>query len=166
MSEARDDSLARRIIAPLIILGIGLIPAYYGNKYARRASTKAVSWVHRAGKVVDQVEEYNRMPGDSRDGTVFRAIFRYEDAQGNVRTAKQGAATGWKLYEVGDEVDLLVDPDNQGLAVVNSFFELWALPTFFFLIASPLVLLGSYRLFRGILTLGRPEHDRQTHSNC
>ena len=124
MSEARNNSLARRIIAPSIILGIGLIPAVYGYKYARRASVKAVSCVHHTGKVVVQVEDYNRMPGDSSDGTIFRAVFQYTDAQENVRTVKQGAAASWKLYEVGDEVDLLVNPRNKGVAVVNSFFEL------------------------------------------
>ena len=157
MSEARDDSLARRIIAPAIILAIGLIPAFYGHKYARRARAKAFGWVHRTGKVVDQVEEYTAVPGDSRNGTVFRAVFEYHDAQGKIWMAKQGAATGWKLYEIGTEVDLLVDPNNQGVAVVNSFFELWALPTFFFLVASPFILLGSYRLVHGVFARRGPE---------
>lgn len=156
ISDARNISLARRIIAPSIILGIGLIPAFYGYKYARRASLKEVCWVHHTGTVVDQVEEYNRMPSDSNNGTIFRAVFQYTDAQGNVRTVKQGAAASWKLYEVGDEVDLLVDPMNREVAVVNSFFELWALPTLFFFFASPFVLLGSVRLVRGVLWQAAP----------
>ena len=167
MSESRDNSLARRIIAPAIILGIGLIPAFYGHKYAHRSRAKALSWVHRTGKVVDQVEEDTAVPGDSRNGTVFRAIFEYHDAQGNVWRAKQGAATGWKLYGMGTEVGLLVDPNNPGVAVVNSFFELWALPTIFFIIGSPFILLGSCRLVRGVLPRRGPEpageHDSTGH---
>ncbi len=157
MSDSRDNSLARRIIAPAIILGIGLIPAFYGHKYARRSSAKALGWVNRTGKVVDEVEENAAVPGHSGNGTVFRAIFEYHDAQGNVWRAKQGAATGWRLYGLGTEVELLVDPNDQGVAVVNSFFELWALPTFFFIVASPFVLLGSCRLVRGVLPRAGPE---------
>jgi hypothetical protein len=157
MSESRDNSLACRIIAPAIILGIGLIPALYGHKYARRSSAKAFGWIHRTGKVVGQVEEDAGMPGSSGNGTVFRAIFEHKDAQGNVWTAKQGAATGWRLYELGTEVELLVDPNDPGVAVVNSVFELWALPTLFFLLASPFVLLGSCRLVRGVLPRRGPE---------
>ncbi len=77
MSESRDNSLARHGIVPAIILGIGLIPAFYGYKYARRSSAKAFGWIDRTGKVVDQVEEDAAVPGNSGNGTVFRAIFEY-----------------------------------------------------------------------------------------
>ena len=113
------------------------------------------------GKVVDQIEEDASVPGGSGDSTALRAIFEYQDAQGNVRTAKQGAATGWQLYEIGAEVDLLMDPNNTELAVVNSFFELWALPTLFFVFASPIVLLGLFRLVCGFLSCADLDLDRE-----
>ncbi len=116
------------------------------------SSAKAFGWVHRTGEVVDQVEEDAGVPGDSTDGTVIRAIFAYRDALGNVQRTKQGAATGWTLYPLGTEVELLVNPNDQQVAVVNSFLELWALPTLFFIVASPLVLLGSFRLVRSDTT--------------
>lgn len=145
------NSLSRRIIAPSIILGIGLIPTSYGYKYARMSGAKVSGWTHRTAVVVDQIEVDAGVPGDSTNGTVIRAILEYEDAQLNIQKTTQLTATGWSLYPLGTEVELLVNPDDQRVAVINSFLELWALPTLFFMFASPFVLLGTSRLVRGVI---------------
>jgi len=71
------------------------------------------------GEVVELVERR------SDDGYTYAPVFVFEDAKGTSRRIVSNTSSNPPGYAVGDEVDVLYDPDDPEDACIDSFFSLW-----------------------------------------
>ena len=59
--------------------------------------------------------------------TMYTPVFEYE-LKGKKYTYVSTSSSNIKEYEVGERLDILVDPENPAEVLVNSFMEKWFLP--------------------------------------
>jgi hypothetical protein len=64
----------------------------------------------------------------SREGELYAPIVAYY-AEGEQYEYESSVATSWKTYEIGDEVSMVYAPDDPQHATINSFQNLYLLPT-------------------------------------
>jgi len=78
------------------------------------------------GTVVE-FQSYESRNKNSSSTTMYTPVFEYE-FKGKKYTYVSTSSSNIKEYEVGESLDILVDPENPSEVLVNSFMEKWFLP--------------------------------------
>ncbi|MDZ7752845.1 MAG: DUF3592 domain-containing protein [Gammaproteobacteria bacterium] len=140
-----------KILPPLILLVVGLVPWYFAFQAYETSRQLVANTVPVEGTVVDYTSGYEtasrRYPA-----LFYYPVVEFQDHQGHTQRITSEVGAGKKLYEAGERVTVRYDPRNRQRAVVDSFLRLWAKPTLFALAGVPLVLLGGVRLVRALFT--------------
>ena len=139
----------RRVLPPLILIVIGLVPWYYAVSAftASRdlvADTKAVQ-----GVVVDYESGYESAPRKT-PALLYYPVVEFADQTGHTQRFTSKVGAGAEFYDVGESISVRYDPLDRRPPLVASFLRLWAKTTLFILAGLPFVLLGGVRLFIAI----------------
>lgn len=139
----------RRIIPPVILIAIGLVPWHYAIQACMESMTLLSDTISVQGIVVDYESRYETASRTSP------ALFEYPvvefiDNAGRTHRLTSDVGAGKRLYGIGESVKVLYDPEDRRPPVVDSFLRLWAKPTLFAFAGLPFVLLGGVRLFRAV----------------
>ena len=139
----------RRILPPLILLAIGLVPWYYAvNAWTASidlvAGTKAVQ-----GVVVDYESGYESAPRKA-PALLYYPVVKFTDQDGHTQRFTSKVGAGGELYDVGANISVRYDPLDRRPPIVGSFLRLWAKATLFVLAGLPFVLLGGVRFFLAV----------------
>lgn len=87
-------------------------------------------FAQRAIPVKGKVISFDSYESDDDDGgstTMYRPTFQYE-FQGKTYTHESSTSSSSPSYEIDEEVDVLVDPNDPTAILINSFWEKWFLP--------------------------------------
>ena len=136
--EAKDSTLLEKLralkakqhsgvnvprLAGLLFIGIGLIMlisvAYIvmdNNKLSKRAIVTT--------GVVLSYSTYFSNDEESSGSTMYTPTFEYS-FNGKKYTKQSDLSSSSRVFEIGDEVEILVDPDEPQNALINSFWERW-----------------------------------------
>ena len=136
----------QRILPPLILLIIGLVPWYYAvNAWTASrdlvAGTKAVQ-----GVVVGYESGYESAPRKI-PALLYYPVVEFTDQPGHTQRFTSKVGAGGELYDVGESIPVRYDPRDRRPPIVASFLRLWAKATLFALAGLPFVLLGGVRFF-------------------
>jgi hypothetical protein len=100
----------------VIMLGIVTYLIISNNKFEQRA-------VHTKGKVIDY-KNYQSSNDNGGSTTMYTPVFEYAfNGQSYQHTSSTSSSSPG--YEIGAEVDVLVDPKNPREILINSFWEKW-----------------------------------------
>ncbi len=138
-----------KVIPPLLILIVGLIPLGVALGYYSEARELIRNYVPARGKVVGYVSRVEDM-GD-HNSTLYYPKVEFVDASGKSVRFESKVGTGGKPYQHDDEVEVLYNPEDPSEGVINSFMSLWLKPSLFVVIGIPIALLGGTRLIRTLL---------------
>ena len=61
---------------------------------------------------------------DAEDGSTFHEVFEFEDESGKLHRVKSMFSSSFRMYSVGEVVEILYDPDNPDRAMPNNRFLL------------------------------------------
>ena len=139
----------RRILPPLILLVVGLVPWFYAvNAWTSSsdlvAGTKAVQ-----GVVVDYESGYESAPRKA-SALLYYPVVEFTDHAGHTQRFTSKVGAGGELYDVGENISVRYDPLDRRPPIVASFLRLWAKAMLFVLAGLPFVLLGGVRLFLAV----------------
>jgi hypothetical protein len=106
-----------------VFLGVGIIllsVAGYliisNNKFEQRA-------IHTKGKVIDY-RNYQSSNDNGGSTTMYTPVFEYAFSGKSYQHASSTSSSSPE-YEIGEEVDVLVDPKNPKEILINTFWEKW-----------------------------------------
>lgn len=102
----------------IILLAVALYLVYSHQQFEKKA-------IVVTGKVVDYQSYIST--DDNSSTTMYRPVFEYE-YKGKTYTHESSGSSSSKGFEIGDPVDIFIDPDNPDDVLVNSFMEKWFLP--------------------------------------
>lgn len=130
----------------MVLLGLGF--AYFG--WTSRAS--ALEFIEAsssaAGRVV-QVDTKRNSDGD----ILFYPVIEFTTAGGETIQFRSSTGTNPPAYNVGDQVEVLYDPNLPQNARENSFSGLWMLPTILLVFGGLFTLIGVLGFFNSIATI-------------
>ncbi len=106
------------MIGGLVMLSVVIYLIIYNYNFIK-GSTSTM------GKLIS----YDSYFSDSENGgsTMYTPIFEYH-YQGVKRTYKSSTSSSSRSFEIGEQVEVLVDPENPNSVMVNTFWEQWFLP--------------------------------------
>ncbi len=99
----------------IILLAIGVLYGLSSWKFARQGEEVPAT-------VIELAESHS-----SDSGTTYSPVFQYR-VDGRTYTYESINSSDPPSHRVGEQVTLLVDPDDPERARENSFWELWLLP--------------------------------------
>lgn len=101
------------------------------------------------GKVIDYSSYYST-DSDGSGSTMYTPTFEYT-YNGSKHTYTSSTSSSSPDFEMGESVEILVDPDNPGNVLVNAFWERWLLAVILGFMGSMFAGLGymAFRLFGG-----------------
>jgi cytoskeletal protein RodZ len=82
---------------------------------------------HTVNGTVVEFQSYESRNENSSSTTMYTPVFEYE-FKGKKYTYVSTSSSNIKEYEVGEPLEILVDPENPSEVLVNSFMEKWFLP--------------------------------------
>lgn len=85
---------------------------------------KTISFLDNAHEAVGIVVEIERIYDD---GVTFAPVFKFTDNEGLERTVQSSVSSNPASHDVGDEVQVLYDPEDSSKAKINNFFNIWGL---------------------------------------
>ncbi len=103
----------------MVMLGVVFYLLYTHQQFEKNALTVK-------GTVVE-FQSYESRNKNSSSTTMYTPVFEYE-FKGKKYTYVSTSSSNIKEYEVGERLDILVDPENPSEVLVNSFMEKWFLP--------------------------------------
>jgi hypothetical protein len=105
------------------------------------------------GKVISY-DNYESRDDDGGSTTMYTPTFQY-DFEGKTYTHKSSTSSSSPGYEIDEEVEVLVDPNDPKEILIDSFWEKWFLPVLLGFMGSMFAGMGylAYRVF------GKP-HER------
>lgn len=106
------------------------------------ATWRTSSFVARSRRSAGTIVENVKAPDD----TMYTPRVRFRDGSGREVTFLACCTTDPPLYSVGDEVCVFYEPANTGAARIDSFWDLWIMP-------SVGVVAGGVMLLIGILAI-------------
>jgi hypothetical protein len=113
-------------IVGLVFMGIGMVMlavVFYLIYSHQQFEKKAVTV---KGTVVE-FQSYESRNKNNSSTTMYTPVFEYA-FKGKKYTYVSTSSSNIKEYEVGEPLDILVDPENPSEVLVNSFMEKWFLP--------------------------------------
>lgn len=121
----RSDSKIGRWVG-FGVMSIGLIMLlsatyviYSNMRFEKRA-------MHVRGKVID-LSSYESSDDDGGSTTMYTPVFEYA-FNGQTYQHTSSTSSSSPAFEIGEEVEVLVDPQHPEDILVNSFWEKWFLP--------------------------------------
>jgi len=100
----------------IIMLGVSIYIFYSNYKFANKA-------ILVVGKVVDFSASYST-DDDGNRTLMYSGIFEYQYGEESF-THQSAVASSSKDYGLGEEVEILIDPQFPNKALVNTFWERW-----------------------------------------
>ena len=79
------------------------------------------------GKVIDYQSYQSRDRDSNSSTTMYTPTYQYT-YKGKLYTHISTTSTSSKDYEIGDQVEILIDPEDPKEILINSFMEKWFLP--------------------------------------
>jgi len=124
----------------LIMLAVVVYLIQSNYQFAQRA-------VPVKGKVISY-DNYESRDDDGGSTTMYTPTFQY-DFEGKTYTHKSSTSSSSPSYEIDEEVDVLVDPNDPKEILIDSFWEKWFLPVLLGFMGSMFAGMGylSYRVF-------------------
>jgi len=111
-------------VVGLIFMTLGLIMlAVVGYLLASH-----YKFTQRAISVTGTVIGYNNQLGRGDDSGMYSPMFEYS-VNGIKRTYQSHSSSSSPEFEIGDTVEILVDPNDAQSVMVNSFLERWLAPS-------------------------------------
>lgn len=134
--------------APAILLALGLVPAFFGVRYALESLELLRGAETARGTVVGYTQQASRLSGTTQVDK--HPVFRFTDASGREHEVTDPVGTGGERYARGAAVEVIYPPGRPEEARIRSFLNLWLKPLLFLAAAAPLLLLGGSRLLRAL----------------
>jgi cytoskeletal protein RodZ len=103
----------------MVMLAVVVYLLYAHQQFEKNALTVK-------GTVVE-FQSYESRNNNSSSTTMYTPVFEYE-FKGKKYTHVSTSSSNIKEFEVGEPLDILVDPENPAEVFVNSFMEKWFLP--------------------------------------
>lgn len=100
------------------------------------------------GKVINLIET------STSDGTSYKPEIQYAVPGGETYTRTTTWATNPPVYAVGDEVDVLYDPDDPGTMVPDSFWSKWLMTLIFLGVGNIFTIIGFVKARRADAAAG------------
>ncbi|MEQ8928037.1 MAG: DUF3592 domain-containing protein [Fulvivirga sp.] len=100
----------------LIMLGVAVYIFYSNYKFAEKA-------VPVMGKVIGH-DTYYSTDDDGNRSLMYSSIFEYAYS-GETYTHTSDVGSSSPDYEIGEEAEILIDPEFPGKALVNTFWDRW-----------------------------------------
>ncbi len=135
-----------RILPPLILLVIGLVPWYYAVNAWTASRDLVAGTMAVQGVVVDYESGYESGPRKA-PALLYYPVVEFADQAGHMQRFTSKVGAGGELYDLGQSISVRYDPLDRRPPIVASFLRLWAKTTLFVLAGLPFVLLGGIRLF-------------------
>lgn len=98
----------------ILMLAFGFYFFYDNYQFAKRA-------VPVVGHVVDY-DSYYSTDDDGGGSTMYTPIYEYT-YQGNKKTHASSVSSSGRDFDIGEEVEILVDPDDPNEILVNTFWD-------------------------------------------
>lgn len=123
-STSSKDTKIPRLIGGLFMtlgafmLAIALYITYSNNQFVKRA-------IPVMGMIANY-ESYESTNDDGGTTTMFTPTFAYS-FNGREYQYKSSTSSSSQDYQIGDHVEILVDPDDPSSILVNDFWERWLL---------------------------------------
>src|SRR5690349_10572265 len=100
----------------VIMLGVITFLIISNNKFSQRA-------VHTKGKVID-FKNYESRNDNGGSTTMYAPVFEYE-FNGKTYQHTSSTSSSSPAYDIGETVDVLVDPQNPHDILIDTFWEKW-----------------------------------------
>jgi hypothetical protein len=128
MSITRIGAGCGSALGGFIFLLVGLGMLGFGGWSYLNSSRQIESWGHATGEVVDF-----RYYSDSDGGSLTVPVVRYTTEDGQEITAEpyeeRNTTVDVDGYRVGDEVEVIYNPDNPRDMFLNDFMHVWFVPS-------------------------------------
>ena len=145
MLNKNQDGVARIVGLILLLGGLGLL---VGSAHTYRQQAAFVDASQTAvGAVIANHWRENRIQGGGETPGAWAPVVRYEDADGTPSTFTSEIGNYPSPdYAIGEEVEVLYDPDNPSHAEISDFMTLWLIPVVLFGIGIVMALFGGVLL--------------------
>lgn len=120
----RSGAKVGRLVG-LIFMSIGLVLLVVAGYFVYDHQQFEKTAVTVTGTVVDFHSYVSN--NDNSSTTMYSPIFEYE-YEGKKYTFESNSGSNVKAYDVGERIDILVNPENPADVLVNSFMEKWFVP--------------------------------------
>jgi hypothetical protein len=145
MLNKNQDGVAQIVGLILLLAGLGLL-AGSAHTYRQQAAFVDASQ-KAAGVVIGNYWRENRIQGGGETPGAWAPVVRYEDARGNLITFTSEIGNYPSPdYAIGEEVEVLYDPDDPRHAEIGDFMTLWLIPVVLFGIGIVMALFGGILL--------------------
>jgi hypothetical protein len=119
MLRTRSNSLSSVLVVPLFLLvGLGLC---VGGGYWGWITYSFMQTASRAPGTVVEVTQYRDSEGDN----VYSPVVEYTLPSGRTVRFEEDLRSSPPSHRVGDEVEVLYNPENPEEARINSVFNVW-----------------------------------------
>ncbi len=119
MSSSKGTNVGRTV--GLIFMSVGILMLatcfylfYNSTQFAKRA-------IPVMGRVVDY-DSYYSTNDDGGGSTMYTPIYEYT-YYGNKKTFQSSVSSSSRDFDIGEEVEILVDPDDPDEIIVNTFWD-------------------------------------------
>lgn len=133
------------LLVGLGVMGGGLFAYVHMRNFADRA-------IRVPGEVV-ALSSHTDSDGD----TLYSPVFEFQDQDGGLRQVTSSSSSKPAAFDVGEKVEVLYEPGDPTDAVIDSFSQMWLLPTVLIPFGAIFALIGAAvsGLFGLIFRLGR-----------
>jgi len=148
---ARVSGMLSRIWFPRMVVFFGGILVFFGVRSGLDSKSLVDRSIWLPGTIVKQVPYMSERPGKS-SALVYLPVIEYTNPDGNKVQLQSKYSSRAEMYHDGDKVRLLYDPKDPNASIIGSFFALWMWPSVMFFSGLPFMLLGLWRVARGVFS--------------
>lgn len=125
--SGRHGSVMAPILIASILFLIGAVGMFINWRWLMRNRKRKLMWLPSSGKVIDF-----SVSGSVGSSKSYYPIISYE-RMGKSCSFQPSIGSNRPTYKVGQDVPILIDPENPDKACVNYFSHLYGMPAFLFL---------------------------------
>jgi len=133
-----------------IFAGVGSIFVISGIFIASNTHSFVGQGISTQGTVVDLVRHRSR-DSQGRSSTTYYPVVKFTPSSGEPIIFEANSGSNPPAHRRGQQIEILYNPQAPEAAMINSWLDLWFLPTMFISMGSLFVLIGGVPLVRTFL---------------
>ena len=141
----RDKGKTIVLATTLVVIGFLLLAK--GIEIFDHAQDLVTRSIRIPGTVVTFVER-PFLPSIVSQVTISYPVVQFVDPEGTTRKIESHFGIRWKLYDRGEPLEVLFNPQHPNSSVIHSFGDLWLQPCTLLIIGIPLLFVGITLLSR------------------
>ena len=139
MQEPKPMPKSMALMIGLTFAVIGLVALVIGILWIRSTKERLKTMINHTGTVVEKVRV--ERPGETAN---FYPVVEFKTQTGEVFRF-EGKTSGTEYeYKIGEQIEILYDPQDPKGAMINSWKELWLPPIALMLIGGGVMLVGLF----------------------